>query len=261
MTTSVSRRQLAKGAAWSVPAAASAVPAMAVSQDQEYASVCKIFTGDGYRPLAAEHDVYFTFGSDAPGGSIPKGTVFTFAFTLSGGQTMEVPQMYPTSGQTSGGLASTTISPSSGTSATAFTMTVTFNRDASASDLQNTMNCEIGVKWTTDSEIAPGTTVTVNMRSSGQQVKPASGSLSWKVPQRMPVATNRTGRTPLIYLSKSGSQTCYPETRFTLNGSSTRRECAESGTINSTSTIYPGGRCVAVSNMGTSGQYSHPPVC
>lgn len=69
------------------------------------------------------------------------------------------------------------------------------------------------------------------MRSSGQQVKPASGSLSWKVPQRMPVATNRTGRTPLIYLSKSGSQTCYPETRFTLNGSSTRRECAESGTI------------------------------
>ena len=69
MTTSVSRRQLAKGAAWSVPvvAAASAVPAMAASQDQAYASVCKIFTGDGYRPLAAQHDVYWLIANEGVG--------------------------------------------------------------------------------------------------------------------------------------------------------------------------------------------------
>ncbi|WP_270239931.1 hypothetical protein [Rothia kristinae] len=50
MTTSVSRRQLAKGAAWSVPvaAAASAVPAMAASpNDMPKLSICKLHYGSG----------------------------------------------------------------------------------------------------------------------------------------------------------------------------------------------------------------------
>lgn len=83
-------------------------------------------------------------------------------------------------------------------------------------------------------------------------------SLSWVVPQRY--AGTGSPNTAMQYLSKSGTQTCYPETRYSYfsRSCSSWTTCGNGG--NDTSTIYPGGTCQKLT-LTTGTQSSIAAVC
>lgn len=86
MTNQVSRRTVAKGAAWSVPAVtlAGAAPAMAASAVANVGGfICEIHNGTGNINNEGTYTVNLGFSSTT--GTVPKGTVLTYTFSVTKG--------------------------------------------------------------------------------------------------------------------------------------------------------------------------------
>lgn len=267
-----SRRSLAKGAAWTVPAVAlaGAAPAMAASQDTYAGGVCQIFYGGG---TVSQQNTQVFLGITSTAATIPKGTVVTWTVTLDGStgyvkpSYMQVPNVNYT---TSGGWTLST-SPATGTniaSGGSFTVTWTATADVEASALACGNEVQNGglpaLEWPDSGRPALGTGVTVTVASGGSA--PAGGgtvnpkSLKWQVPRRI---SNSGGisSAPTRYISSSDG--CYPITRYSYIAGNTAAQgtngssCGAGG--NNSSTLYPDGTCRKV-NI-TSGQASVPSTC
>lgn len=249
----VSRRTLAKGAAWSLPTIALGVaaPAYAASTDVYGPTICSLFYPAGastsYQGLQVYLGVYSTSTV------IPKGTEFAWTVTMSGGSNNEVPTLnYSQNSRWSLG-----VSPVSGSLAPSFTVHLRVLQDGVT---QSELNCNPALIWNDTYTIYPGSrvsiqgTTTISDPSLGQA---KTSSLEFNVAKRYPTSVNTTGRRPHRYLSKSGLQTCYPEIKYVMTAASNASTCGDDG--NDTSTTYPDGTCAKLA--GTSGQQVLPAKC
>lgn len=237
-TENLSRRTLAKGAAWSVPVIAVSAPAWAAAASRTVvgASICSLFYGSTTSVNYEVHSIYL--GVTATDNLIPAGTTFTWTVTMSGSGN-EVPTLNYS--QNNSWTLST--SPAPGDVASSFTVTLRTNTAVSASSI----NCAPALVWNDIYSIKPATTVTISTKVTGTNLGGTTPStLSYTVAKRTLTGINETGRRAHIYLSKSGGQTCYPTIRYTLNAASQKNSCGASGSINSTSTIYPDGSCAQI---------------
>lgn len=253
MSQQVSRRTLAKGAAWAAPvvAASSVIPAYAASRNPSVGgTICSLFYAQGASVNYQGHQVYL--GVTSSDGTLPAGTTITWNFSMSGGSYMRV----PTTNYSANSVWSLTTSPARGTQTSNFTVTLTINQSTTTSAL----NCVPSLIWTdgTAWSLSPETTITMNSVASGN-VNPVPSGLSWKVAKRYPDSVNSSGRRAHRYISKSGDQACYPTIRYVTsnNTSSSAMACGDNG--NSTSTIYPDGTCARVTT--TTGQSNVPEKC
>ena len=237
----VSRRSLAKGAAWSLPTIALGVaaPAYAASTDVYGPTICSLFYPAGasasYQGLQVYLGVYSTSTV------IPKGTEFAWTVTMSGGSNNEVPTLnYSQNSRWSLG-----VSPVSGSLAPSFTVHLRVLQDGVT---QSELNCNPALIWNDTYTIYPGSrvsiqgTTTISDPSLGQA---QSSSLQFNVAKRYPVNVNDTTRKAHKYQSKSGLQTCYPEIKYVMTAASKGTTCGD-GANNDTSTIYPDGSCVKI---------------
>ena len=203
MPASVSRRNLAKGAAWAAPAvlATSAIPAYAASTSP-YGSICSLFFGNG-NVNSQTTSIYLNVVSSS--GMIYAGQTVTWTFNAS---SATVPGVnYP-----SDGSWTLTTSPAKGTRASTFTVTLTANQDISV----DRVNCQARLIWdgsasAGSSNITPKSTVTVASSSD-------LGSYSSKItiPQRWGKNVNDSRRTPLRIEGQ-----CYPTIQWVNLGNST----------------------------------------
>lgn len=109
----VSRRSLAAGAAWAVPAIAiaSAAPAMALSAGVQ-GSICRLFYGDGTINTQT-HSMYL--GVTTTNGIIPKDTVISWTVCVTGGGSgTGGTNEYPTTNYSANGSWTLTLSGTSG---------------------------------------------------------------------------------------------------------------------------------------------------
>ena len=205
MPASVSRRNLAKGAAWAAPAvlATSAIPAYAASSDEPYGSICRLYFAGG-NVNAQRTDIYLSVVS--PTGVIKAGQTVTWSINApaaNGAPTGNYAQ--------DGGWAIT----SSG-SAPNFTVTLTTTRDVPVSEV----NCVARLIWdsspsASSSAVKPKSQVTVTSASPNGS---GSYSLSLTIPQRYGTRVNDPRRSPVII---NGS--CYPTIQWSNLGASTTR--------------------------------------
>lgn len=243
-TENLSRRTLAKGAAWSVPviAASAVAPAYAASRTIVGGTVCDLFYSTGTNSNQT-HSVYL--GVTSNDGTIPQGTTFTWTVNMSGGNYTQL----PSTSYSRVDAWSLSLSPSSSSgNLSSFEVTLTVNSDTTP----EAIGCGPALVWTDSYLISPGATISISSTATGSNI--ASGtasSLSYVVAKRYPSGANDTGRTAHRYLSKSGGQTCYPPIRYTLNSSTQFSDCRASGAINSTSTIYPDGSCAQIVSRST----------
>lgn len=278
----VSRRTVAKGVAWSVPAvaAAQAVPSFAASGNRESnavgGSVCEIFYGGGSQStqrmsvyLMIDYTKISTGTATSPQ-VIPAGTTVTWNVTMDASTSYSAVAKYtqvPNVNYSKKSDWKLTVNPKSGTNTSSFTVTWTANQDVNPSAFK--CNCNDGAQneqlpaliWPDSGgpQISPGVTVTVSSTSSVPAKKDSSGnivdgatqtsSLSWKVPRRR--STSKAVDYATVYLSKSGQQTKWPSTKYAHVSGSTASmgtagsTCKESGGNNS-STIFPDGTCSMV---------------
>jgi len=237
-TENLSRRTLAKGAAWSVPVIAMSAPAWAAAASRTVvsASVCSLYYGSTTSTSYEIHSIFL--GASATDNVIPAGTTFTWTVTMSG-----TGNEVPTLNYSQNNAWSLTTSPAPGTVASSFTVTLRTNTEVTASDI----NCAPALVWNSNYSIKPQTTVTISTTATGTNLGGTpSASLSYTVAKRSPTGVNDTGRRAHIYRSKSGAQTCYPEIRYTLNSAAQNDICGSSGVTNSTSTVYPDGSCAQI---------------
>lgn len=237
----ISRRMLAKGAAWSVPTIAMGVvaPAYAASTDIYGPTICSLFypsgAGTNYQGLQMYLGVYSTSTV------IPKGTEFAWTVTMSGGSNNEVPTLnYSQNARWSLG-----VSPVSGSLAPSFSVHLRVLQDGVT---QSELNCQPALIWNDSYTIYPGSrvsiqgTTTISDPSLGQA---KTSSLEFNVAKRYPVNVNDTTRKAHKYQSKSGLQTCYPEIKYVMTAASKSTTCGD-GANNDTSTTYPDGTCVKI---------------
>lgn len=229
--SSLSRRSLVKGSAWAAPVviASSTIPAYAASASIVSGTVCSLFYGAGASTNYQVHSL--SLGVTSSTGAIPKGTQITWSFTMSGTNVMEV----PTTNYSANSRWSLNVSPSSGTAATTFTVTLQANVDLTV----NEINCTPRLIWNDTYSVKGGTTI--SMTSSVTGASSTASSLRYTVANRYPTSVNSAGRTPHIYLSKAGSQLCYPDIQYVITAASKLTTCGVDG--NDTSTTYPGGTC------------------
>lgn len=252
-TGQVSRRTLAKGAAWSLPTIALGVaaPAHAASTDVYGPTICSLTYAAGastnYQGLQMYLGVYSTSTA------IPRGTEFAWTVTMSGGSNNEVPDLnYSQNSRWSLG-----VSPVSGSPAPSFDVHLRVLEDGVT---RSELNCNPALVWNGSSTIYPGSRVSVQGRttiSSPSLGQAQSSSLDFNVAKRYPTSVNTSGRRPHRYLSKSGLQTCYPEIKYVMTTASNASTCGDDG--NDTSTTYPDGTCAKLS--GTTGQQVLPAKC
>lgn len=238
-TENLSRRTLAKGAAWSVPVIAMSAPAWAASASRTVvsASVCSLYYGSTTSTNYEIHSIYL--GVSATDNVIPARTTFRWTVTMSG-----TGNEVPTLNYSQNNPWSLTTSPAPGTVASSFTVTLRTNTEVTASAI----SCAPALVWNSNYSIKPETTVTIStsVTSAGTLGGTPPASLSYTVAKRTPTGVNNSGRRAHIYRSKSGAQTCYPEIRYTLNSAAQNDICGSSGVTNSTSTVYPDGSCAQI---------------
>lgn len=236
----ISRRTIAKGAAWSVPTIAmgAMAPAYAASADVYGPTVCYLFYAKGESVNYQGLQVFL--GVSSTTAIIPKGTDFAWTVTMQGGANNEV----PTLSYSQNSRWSLSVSPVSGSPAPSFTV----HLRVLASDVKRTeLNCNPSLIWNNIYTITPSTTVTVEGKttiSSPGLGQGKTSALSFEVARR----DASSGRKPHKYLSKSGLQTCYPEIKWVATSGSNLSVCGAGG--NDTSTLYPDGSCAKV--MATS---------
>lgn len=200
MSQQISRRNIAKGAAWATPAvlATSAIPAYAASTTP-YGSICRLYFAGG-SVNAQRTDIYLSVVS--PTGVIPKGQTVTWAVNAPAASGPPVGNY----AQDGGWAISSTGSNGS------FTVTLTTTRDVPVSEV----NCQAKIVWDSSSSasstnIRPKSQVTVSSSSPD-----GSSSLSMTIPQRFGTKVNDTRRSPLVI---NGS--CYPTIQWSNLGNST----------------------------------------
>lgn len=273
MTTDLSRRSVAKGAAWAVPAVAvaSAAPALAASTPVTVGgTVCKIFSGNGTQTTQNEQ---VFLGIVATGTVIPKGTVITWTFrgdlssTYPDGASgvLDAPNLsYTPSANwtlTSSSPAGTTLA--SGKGSASFVVTWTAVNDVASADVACIMSANWpGTAGQNDPQLSPGATLTVTSTTAGpSNVNGQPASLSWQTPRRN--STSARSNHPRRYLSKSGTSQCYPVTQYGSQGGATGAQSTNGSQcgdgLNNSSTIYPDGTCAFVKISG--GQAAVPEKC
>lgn len=253
MSTNLTRRSVAKGAAWSVPAmtVAAAAPALAVSGPTVSAKICSIDHGfSGSSNNESSYKVYLGYNTST--GTVPAGTTFTYTFTLGQGQASfadsEVPDVStdPTGGYT------LSVTPASGTVAKTFTVTMTINKDLSAAN-----SCGAYMVWNTNSSIRGGTQIGFTGAAAGSVTSQKSG-VAWQVGRRY--GTSGAPQLATKFLSKSDAQTCFPDINYTYgnHSSASWTTCGDGNGANDTSTQYPDGTCMKLAlTTGSSGVVSH----
>lgn len=240
--SSISRRSVAKGAAWAAPVvlASSAIPAYAASRTQISGTVCGLFYGAGASVNYQVHNI--SLGITSSTGLIPAGTTITWNFTMSGTGAMES----PTTNYSQNNNWSLAVSPAPGTQTSSFTVTFTANANMTAAEI----NCGPRLIWNDTFSIKGGNTISMTSSVTGALSTPSS--LSYVVANRFPSSVNTSGRTPHRYLSKTGGQACYPDIQYVLTGASRHSVCGVNGS--DTSTVYPDGSCDRIVTTSTSGQ-------
>lgn len=209
MSQQISRRNIAKGAAWAAPAvvATSAIPAYAASADRSanapYGSICSLFFGGG-NVNSQTTSVYLK--ANSPDGMLYAGQTINWVFNMSSGTVPGV--NYPADGSWA-----LTTSPAKGTVTNQFTVTLTVNRDIPVS----AVDCGARLIWdgsgsAGSSNITPKSTLSVS--SSG---KSGSYSTTITIPKRYGTTVNDTSRTPLRI-----DGPCYPTIQWSYLGNSTR---------------------------------------
>lgn len=229
--SSISRRSVAKGAAWAVPAvlASSAIPAYAASRTQVSGTICQLFYGAGASINYQVHNI--SLGIKSSTGLVPAGTTITWKFTMSGTGAMES----PTTNYSQNNNWSLTVSPAPGTQTSSFTVVFTANKDMTAAEI----NCGPRLIWNDTYSIKGGNTISMTSSVTGALSSPSG--LSYVVANRYPSSVNSSGRTAHKYLSKSGGQACYPDIQYVLTAASKLSTCGNNA--NDTSTVYPDGSC------------------
>ncbi|MFW0179516.1 hypothetical protein [Rothia sp. P7208] len=195
--TQISRRTLAKGAAWAAPvvAASAVVPAYATSPtprvpgQEPYGTVCSLFFGGGnvnmqttsvYLAVNSGDDTMkpgetVTWQVTAEAGSMPETN-----YSKDGRWSLEVNEV---GGSTNGGCV--------------FTVTLTANVEIPVSEV----SCVVRLIWTGGgANVRPKTNITVNSSSAG-----GSYNLGFTTPRRFGTSVNDRRRTPVII---NGG--CYP---------------------------------------------------
>lgn len=245
----VSRRAVAQGLAWSVPAVAAtaAAPAFAASPTTVGGSACSLFYGAGGTNNQT-HEV--SLGVTSTTGIIPAGTVLTWTITVGAdpsGRTSGV----PTTNYSANDLWDLTLSPSTGSIGT-LTATMRFNQDYNYGNPGGTW-CAAQLVWNDTFILRPRAPMTVT--SNGATTAPAgvtsagTGTLAYTVAKRHPNSVNTTGRQPHVYTSKSGTQECYPAIGYS-------RVLNSNGTDNVTT--YPAGVTPPGDRGAWDGRYAWP---
>lgn len=260
--TTVSRRSVAKGAAWAVPALTVGAPAAyaAVSGSTTVTgSVCGITYDDG---TESQQNMRVYLGVDTSTGIIPAGTTLTWTVNTSGGTAAN--NEVPTTNWSAGSTWTLTTSPAAGTVASSYTVTMTFASDLKVADSGPASWCAAELLYTDVYSISPRTqiAVTSNAATGSGVGSSTSSSLTWVVPKRNSTSNPSTGA-PVATRYVSKTQGCYPSTTYIYksgnvaargtNGST----CGDGG--NNSSTIYPDGTCRKVNITG--GQATIPAVC
>lgn len=257
------RRSVAKGAAWAVPAiaVAAAAPAYAASRATLTTSVCSLFYGGGTVNYQT-HSMYLGVSSST--GSIPAGTTLTWTVAM-GGTGNEV----PTTNYSQNDSWTLTLSPAAGTVASTFTATLRFNTDYAI----NGTWCAPALVWTDIYSIRPGATVSVSTGGTvGSNGTLTTSGLSYTVAKRYPNSINQSGRSPHVYGTRSGAQTCWPAiqwSRLLSNNGYDNVTTYPAGTTVSTPCTWGSTSCTGTTGTSTprasstvqSGQYSQPQIC
>ena len=207
--TTIDRRTVAQGTLWAVPVimAAASAPAFAASPGVVSAGICGLFYGGG----TINSQTHSIFLSVEGTGTIKKGTTVTWNVSVTGGGSgTGGTNMVPNLTYSADNIYTLTTTPASGTPVSSFTVTLTVNQDTDAGNL----GCDAGIRlvWTDTTTIRPGATVSIS--GSSNQPTSQKSSLSYTVAKRWPNSVNSAGRTPHVYLSKSGAQTCYPSIQW-----------------------------------------------
>ncbi|MGQ4507821.1 hypothetical protein ACUH9H_02025 [Dermabacteraceae bacterium P13128] len=240
MTTPVSRRTIAKGAAWAVPATivASAAPAMASSvPGVGQPVVCNLFFGTA---TVNGQDVDMSVGLKPTDTLLKKGQKYTWTVTATDGG-MDVPD---TNYSANDRWRFTTDKPA-GSPAKSFTATLEIIAD-NVTDTE--ISCAPKLLWDVgnsagSSSIVPGTKLSIKAVDS--EGKNPSG-LGVQIPGRR--ATSRISNTATKFLGRSGGQNEFPSVRYSAFSSNVAANSSHGSTCrasggNNTSTIYPDGSC------------------
>lgn len=244
----VSRRTIAKGAAWAVPAiaVASAAPAYAASRQVLTTSVCQLFYGSGTVNYQT-HSIYLGVTSDS--GVVPAGTTLSWTVSMSGSGN-EV----PTTNYSPNDIWDISLSPAAGTVASTFTATLTFNQDL---EIGTGTWCDPALVWTNVYAIRPATSVTVSSDGAvgGGAGTVSPGGLTYTVAKRHPTSVNQSGRSPHVYTSRSGVQACWPEIQYsrliTSNGKDNVTTYPAGTAVTTTPCTWNGTSCTGTSGTST----------
>lgn len=256
----VSRRTVAKGAAWSVPVVTmgAMAPALAASQTPTVSgSICSMTYGGA----SLNDQVHYVYpGVTTSTGVIPVGTTLTWTIRVQGAFQSYVPNK----ATSSGGEWTMTMNPDSNTglgSDGTFTVTLRFDKQQTVTADQQ--YCVGSIAWT-DAQypLRPSATISITSNApTGPVNSGGMGTLVYQVPQRHSTETSSTRA--MRYLSLSGTQKCYPSVRYIFKAGQTAGQGTNGSSCgdarNNSSTIYPDGTCRKV-NI-TSGQADVPQVC
>ncbi len=270
-----SRRTLAKGAAWAAPvvAVAATAPAFAASQPPVVSgSICQLFYGGGTINYQT-HSMYL--GVKSSTGIIPAGTVLSWNICVSGGGsgtggTNEV----PTTNYSATAAWTLSLSQTSGNAITGgcFTATITFNQNYTTGAGPGGTWCAAALLWTDIYSIRPGASVSATSNApTGPVTSGGSGTLTYTAARRHPTSINSSGRTPHYYLTRSGTQNCYPAVQYSVLLSNTGYDnvtCYPSGTTVANPCNWDGLGCVGTTGLCApreggvqGGQYTQPQLC
>ncbi|MFW0170379.1 hypothetical protein [Rothia sp. P4278] len=228
MTPQISRRNIAKGAAWAAPAviATSAIPAYAASTDRTpddppLGTICSLFFGSG---TVNSQTSKVKLAVQAPNDMLHAGDTVTWVVNMSSGQV-------PGLNYSQNGAWTLTTDIPKGQTATQFVVTLTANQDVPVQDV----NCVAAMIWdgsgsAESSNISPKSTLSVT--SSGNNTSYSSGTIT--IPKRYPTSVNKSGREPLRI-----DGTCYPTVQWSYLGNTTRYDLDDLLVFNGGSPIAP----------------------
>lgn len=272
---SVPRRTLAKGTAWAAPAVAfgALAPRAAASPPTVGGSICQLFYGDG-SINSQTHSMYLGITSST--GVIPAGTTLTWQVCVTGGGsgtggTNEVPTTnYSANGSWTLSLSSPSGTALSGTGC--FTATITFQQNYTTGAGPGGTWCAPALVWTDIYSMRPGASVSATSNpATGPVVPSGTGTLTYTAARRHPTSINTAGRTPHYYLTRTGTQTCYPEVQYSILLSNTGYDnvtCYPTGiapanpcTWSSTSCAGTTGQCEPRAGGVQAGQHTAPALC
>lgn len=231
--------------------------------------VCSLFSGAGSTNYQT-HQIYL--GITSSSGVIPKGTKISWTICVSADPTGRISEV-PSSNYSANGTWTLTFDQTSGTpiQGGCFTETIEFSADLS---IGTGAWCAPSLLWTDIYGLYPESQISVTANApTGDITSGGQGTLVYEVAKRYPSAINTTGRKPHSYVSKSGTQTCYPEVGFSQLLQSDGADdvvCYPSGTTITTARCTWGGTMCNSSSTGlctppykaaVSGQTNIPAMC